>query len=178
MKRQLLPLFALLVLPSIGAAQRGGTRSAAGQHDELFKDDKPAGPTLRSGDLEDKNPLKLLIDKRKDLKLTDAQLSAFKDSEKQLKEKTAPSLHALDSLVHVMQQSSTGNVTQADAGGSARLTLHNVLQTVGETYDGAATAAVATLDPDQEAKAKELLAGLQQDTQKMVMQKMGGGDHP
>ena len=64
-------------------------------------------------DLEDMSPLKLLIDKRKDLKLTDAQVSTFKDSEGKLKDKNAPLFKAVDSLVREMRPGS-GHVGTED----------------------------------------------------------------
>ena len=46
---------------------------------------------LSNKDIENVSPIKLLIDKRKDLKLTDDQLAKLKDREDKLKESMKPS---------------------------------------------------------------------------------------
>jgi len=93
-----LAIVALLLVPAISFAQRGG-RTQADRKTPLFdKEEAPKGPTLRVRDIEDQSPLKLLIDKRKDLKLTDDQLKQIKDLEGKLKEQNQPLFKALDSL--------------------------------------------------------------------------------
>jgi hypothetical protein len=89
---------ALLFVPSLALAQRGGASSQAAKHTEMDPQ-TASGPTLRTRDIEDMSPIKLLIDKRKDLKLTDAQLSGLKDAEPKLKEANAPLLKQVDSLM-------------------------------------------------------------------------------
>ncbi|HMA25019.1 MAG TPA: hypothetical protein VKP00_13515 [Gemmatimonadaceae bacterium] len=102
MNRRYLIAAALFFLPSVATAQR--TRTQSDRRTELFvKDSSRQSQVLRGRDVEDQSPPKLLIDKRKDLKLTDAQLSQLKDSEGKLKERNAPLLKAIDSLVHEMR---------------------------------------------------------------------------
>jgi len=77
---------AVLLLPTLALAQRGG-RTQADRKTPLFdKEEMPKGPTLRVRDIEDQSPLKLLIDKRKDLKLSDAQVTQLKESETKVKD--------------------------------------------------------------------------------------------
>src|SRR4051812_15497585 len=99
MNRRLILVASLLALPTVAMAQRGG-RSRATEHEPMTdKNLGPQGPTLRQRDVEDSSPLKLLIDKRKDLKLSDAQLDGLKQAEKKLKEQNEPLLKSIDSLV-------------------------------------------------------------------------------
>ncbi|MDB4875713.1 MAG: hypothetical protein JWM41_2159 [Gemmatimonadetes bacterium] len=176
MSRRLL-LVALLVLPSLAAGQRGGgTRSQADKRTELFgKDSMPKGPSLRARDLEDQSPLKLLIDKRKDLKLTDAQLSTLKDAEPKLKETDAPLLKAVDSLVHELRPSGNSSAEERTRLRDARVSLMTVLVAIRTSYDEAGKAAITSLDADQQSKAKDLLAKQQQETEKLLSERMGGG---
>jgi hypothetical protein len=180
MSRRLLVIAipALLALPSLAVAQRGGgTRSQADRKTDLFaRDSTPKGPSLRARDLEDQSPLKLLIDKRKDLKLTDAQLAKLKDAEPKLKEDNAPLLKAIDSLVHDMRPSGP-NQSQEEKTRlrDDRVSLRTVLVSIRTNYDAAAKDALAALDADQQAKAKDLLAERQKDGDKVVSEKLGEG---
>lgn len=175
MNRRILFLATLLAIPSIAVAQRGGgTRST--KHDAAFgKDDGPQGPTLRPRDVEDWSPLHLFIDKRKDLKLSDAQTDAFKQSEKTLKDKNAPFLKLVDSLVHEMRpplnETDESRARLRDAGQY----LREMLKSIDENYDAAAKSALATLDAEQQTKANELLAKLHEDAARTMREKLGGG---
>jgi hypothetical protein len=138
------------------------------------EDEQAMRPTLRLGDLEDQSPLKLLIDKRKDLKLTDAQLAELKTKESTLNDKSAPTLKLADSLINELHTSPTSD----DAKAKARFTasaLGHVIEALRATYDSAGTDAVTSLAADQQGKAKEMLDKQKQDGTKMLQKKMGGG---
>lgn len=177
MNRKLFLLATLAVLPSLAAAQRGGgARTQADKPVDMFskEDEQSMRPTLRLGDLEDQSPLKLLIDKHKDLKLTDAQLADFKTRESTLKDKSVPTLKLADSLINQLHSSSSSD----DARAKARFTasaLGHVIESLRATYDSAGTDAVAALDAAQQPKAKELLDKQKEDGTKMLQKKMGGG---
>ena len=77
MRSRLLIIASLFVLPTLATAQRGGSRTQSDRHTDLFdKSSLPKAPLLRTRDIEAQSPLKLLIDKRKDLKLSEAQMAA------------------------------------------------------------------------------------------------------
>src|ERR1051325_649418 len=103
--RRLLLGFALVALPSLASAQRGTRSQAAAGRDRTLMDDagktRPSQITAR--DLEEQSPIKLLIDKRKDLKLSDAQLSAIKDVESKLKAQNATLYKVVDSVNNEMR---------------------------------------------------------------------------
>jgi gas vesicle protein len=174
MIRRSLLLTALLVAPSLAAAQR---TTAANKHTEMMpKDDGPKGPALRVRDIEDQSPLRLLIDKRKDLALTDAQLSQIKDAEGKLKEKNAPLYKSVDSLIHELRPSS--NTPTADEKirlRSANSSLMNVIGDIRMNYDASAKDAVALLTADQQTKANELLAKQREEADRTVREKLGSG---
>src|SRR3954468_6227992 len=165
MQHKALLLLSFLVLPAASFAQRGGgTRSQADRHTPLM-DDKgaPKGPTLRVRDVEDMSPIKRLIDKRKALKLNDAQVDRLKESETSLKQKSEPLLKRVDSLVHEIKVASASE--SADAKSRARepmIALRGTLQQIQDSYDVAATEATSSFDAEQQAKSKEILAKLKE----------------
>jgi hypothetical protein len=132
--------------------------------------------TLRVRDVEDQSPIKLLIDKRKDLKLTDAQLSQLKDTESKLKDKNAPLLKAVDSLVRDMRSAASSQSDEARSRArNARMGLMTTLGDVRANYDASAKDAVAALDPDQQSKAAELLEKQKQEMERFFQERLGGG---
>jgi hypothetical protein len=177
MKRTLALVTCLAVLPAVTFAQRGGGgRTQADRHTPLFdKDAGPSGPTLRPRDLEEQSPVKLLIDKRKDLKLTDEQVNALKAAESQLKDKNAPLLKAIDSLVREMKpplnpsDESKARMRDASAG------LASTIRDIRANYDEAVKPILATLEAESQAKANDMLAKQKEEGEKTVREKMGGG---
>jgi LTXXQ motif family protein len=173
--KRLLVFATLVALPSVAASQR--TRSQADKRTELFdRDSSRQTQTLRVRDVEDQSPIKLLIDKRKDLKLTDAQLSQLKDTESKLKDKNAPLLKAVDSLVRDMRSAASSQSDEARSRArNARMGLMTTLGDVRANYDASAKDAVAALDPDQQSKAAELLEKQKQEMERFFQERLGGG---
>jgi hypothetical protein len=170
-------LLALLSAQStIADAQRSRTQSD--RRTELFDKDSSrqnAAPAVRVRDVEDQSPIKLLIDKRKDLKLTDAQLAQLKETEGKLKNKNAPLLNAIDSLARDLRSSSSGSSDDArERARAARMGLMSAMGQVRANYDDSAKEALAAFDADQQSKAGELLDKQRQDTDKYVQERVGG----
>lgn len=173
--KHLLILAMLVAVPSVATSQR--TRSQADKRTELFDKDSSSrqAPALRVRDVEDQSPIKLLIDKRKDLKLTDAQLSQLKDTEGKLKDKNAPLLKAVDSLVRDLRSATASQSDEARSRArTARMALMTTLGDIRANYDASAKDAVAALDPDQQSKATELLEKQRQETEKLFQERLGG----
>ena len=173
----------LLALPTLAFAQRGGGggggRTEATKHTQMFdKQDMPKGPTLRVRDIEDMSPIKRLIDKRKDLKLTEAQINALKDSETKLKQTNEPLLKAVDSLLHDVKQGAGDGASQ-DAREKSRDAFQSLMTTVheiGTNYDAAANEATATFDAEQQTQAKDFLAKLKEESESMLRERMNMGE--
>lgn len=177
MRSRLFIIASLFVLPTVATAQRGGSRTQSDRHTDLFdKSNLPKGPLLRTRDIEEQSPLKLLIDKRKDLKLSDAQLSQLKESEGKLNEKNAPLLKMTDSLVRELRsvEAAPSDDNQSHIG-LLRMALTNVLGGIRINYDAAAKDALATLDADQQPKATEMLDRQKQDAEKFINERLGSG---
>jgi hypothetical protein len=175
-----LPALPLLSLPAL--AQRGGGGGGAGS--KVQRGDKQADFSTMSGstiklsnrDIENISPLKLLIDKRKDLKLTDDQLAKLKDHEDKLKESMKPSFGALDSLRRIASPAGRN----PDEGDRARMMdtrrrFTEVVTGIRVQYDGAATDALSLLDETQQQQAKDLLQKQRAEADDMIRDKLGGG---
>lgn len=181
MNRRFLIIATLFALPLAGPTVMAGQRSRtqSDRRTELFDKDSSkqnAAPAVRARDIEDQSPIKLLIDKRKDLKLTDAQLSQLKDNEGKLKSKNAPLVSAIDSLAHELRSAAGGS--SDDARERARAVRMGLMSAIGEirtNYDAAGKEALAAFDADQQGKANELLDKQRQDTDKYVQERIGGG---
>ncbi len=172
MIRRALLLALLFAAPAILPAQRGGG-SRSGKRDEMFsKADK--GPLIRPREVEDQSPLKLLIDKKKDLKLTDAQVGQFKEFENKLKDKNESLMKAVDSLGREMSRTGGGNATADSLRNDSSLRrLRVVIANIQANYDVSATEAIATLDNEQKTKANELVTKQREDADKMYRSKLG-----
>jgi hypothetical protein len=168
-------LFAALVLLPIASA--AAQRSRATKRDPaVFADDAILrGPAIRGRDLEELSPIKLFIDKRKDLKLSDAQLDGLKKADETLKEQNKPLYKAIDSLAREMRPPMNSTPESQNRIREARRDLETTISTIHETYDAASKDAVGTFDADQQTKANELLAKLKEDGQKRIRDKMKTG---
>ena len=175
MIRRLIITSALLVAPTVLLAQRGGRTQADKRTELMDKSEIPKGLDIRVRDLEDQSPLHLLIDKRKDLNLTDAQLSQLKDAEEKLKEKNAPLYKSADSLIRATRLTSTSSDGDKSRAQSARNTMMEVIKTLNESYDGARKDAVALLDAQQQPKANELLDKQKEEAEKFFRDRMRRG---
>jgi hypothetical protein len=168
----------ILVVPSLLSAQRGGGGGGATRGEtranwnQIGKEG--AGLKLSNGDLEDVSPIKLLIDKRKDLKLTDAQLKQFKDLEAAQQPKVEPYFKALDSLRKAMKLSDQPSDEDRSRMMSAAGSVREVVGNIRIAYDATAASATALLDETQKKTAAELLDKQSNDVSEMLRDKLGG----
>ena len=90
----------LVLIPSVSFAQRGGGGSSTGSTTssggfggkggqktgfDAEKNAAPRAPSISGKDFEKASPLADLVDKKKDLKLTDAQVASIKDADAKLR---------------------------------------------------------------------------------------------
>ncbi|HVX39666.1 MAG TPA: hypothetical protein VHB25_08840 [Gemmatimonadaceae bacterium] len=177
MRTRLALLAALVALPSTTlAAQRGGSRGDH-SHTDLFQpQEMPSGPKLRDRDIQDLSDLKLLIDKHKDLQLTDDQVKTLEALENKEKDSTAQYFQLVDSLVHELRPPLNPSDADRNRMRATVLALRNVIRTIRETYAGDANAAIAQYTPEQQQKAKELMDKLREDGDKRIQERLGRGD--
>jgi hypothetical protein len=167
-----LPALPLLSLPALAQRKVRGDKDGASDFSQM------SGSTIKlsNKDIENFSPIKLLIDKRKDLKLTDDQLAKVKDREDKLKESMKPSFGALDSLRRIATPASRN----PDEGDRARMMesrrrFTEVVTGIRVQYDAAASDAVSLLDETQQKQAKELFDKQRAEADDVIRSKLGGG---
>jgi hypothetical protein len=168
-------LVLLVVLPAIASAQRqrgSFGRDAEPNWDELSKGS--GALQLSNKDVENISPLKLLIDKRKDLKLTDDQLAKLKDIDGKLKEQNVSLFKALDSLRKETRPSNRPSDDDRTRIMSARREVTGVVKDIRANYDASLTQALPLLDESQKATADGLLQKQNEEAEKLLREKMGG----
>lgn len=142
------------ILPSMSVAQGRGTRGEPDVDWNAVAKNGSTGPAFSAKDVDGMNAFKALVEKRKDLKLTDDQLARFKGFETALHEKNAPLGKAVDLLRKAMKPGS-GTPSAEDEARMviAREGLMGVLRQARSNNDAAgAPVAVAAdavgTDPD------------------------------
>jgi len=170
----------LAILAQSAAAQRApkmGTGSP--DWDKMGKSSASSAPqVLSKKDLEEMSPIARLLDKKKDLKLTDAQVAALKELETAGNCRDAELYEATDSLRKAMRPSGGGDPeAQRIRAFSAREAFTKSVADLRANFSADATAALAVLDEAQQPVAKELLAKQAKEADKTIEEKMraGGG---
>lgn len=176
-----LSILTLCLIPAIAAGQRsggsggsdrfGGGKAGREADWDRINGENAGGLQLSNKDLESISPIKLLVDKRKDLKLTDDQQKQIKGMESPLKEKNQPLFKALDSLRGEMKRSQYSQEARPVA---TRAEVVRVVSGIRENYAAALKEAMALLDDAQRTTATELAQKQTDDADKMVREKLGG----
>lgn len=179
-------LSVLLLVPTLAHAQRRGGGSG-GDGGSRVRGDPTAdwksvnganggGVKLSGRDVENMSPVKLLIDKRKDLKLTDDQLNRLEAIDSKLKDQNQDSFKALDSLRRAAQPPAHDpNDDDRARMMSARRSMSTTVATIRESYDAALKEALPILDEGQQKTATALLDKQRQDAEETLRDKLGGG---
>lgn len=166
----------LAFVPSLALAQRGGMGGAKKADWNSVEASAPRGPTISAKDLEKISPLRLFVDKKKDLKLSDAQLALLKDADAKLKTDNATRFQLVDSLKKELRGKS-GTLSAEDEAKMVlgREALMTTVSEIRASYEAAAKAAIAGFDDGQKKTAEELLAKEEEDNREMLRDKLGGG---
>ena len=175
-------LLSLVLVPTVALAQRSGGSSGRVRGDPKADwnsvENANKGVKLSKGDLENTSPVKLLLDKKKDLKLTDDQVNKLKELDGKVKDANEPSFKALDSLKRLAQpplHSGDPKDDERDRMMNARRGLTAVVGTIRGNYESSATDAMAILDETQRKTATDLLTKQKEEADDMVREKLGGG---
>lgn len=171
-----LAVLAFCVLPSIASAQRrtmGGSKEA--DWNAIAEKSAPAGPTITAKDFEKVSPFKALLDKKKDLKLTEAQLTTLTTANASLLAANADRFKALDSLKKEAKPKTSGDPSAEDETRLviAREALQGVVRDIRASFDEAAKN-LEGLDEGQKSSASAVLAKNTEQMQEMLRDKMGG----
>jgi Spy/CpxP family protein refolding chaperone len=182
MRHTPLALIALAVISTTAAGQSGADQKRGTGRDAdwgaVLKDNR-IGMKLSNGDVEDMDPVKRLIDKRKDLKLSDEQQQKLKDIQGKTKEINKPLFKQLDSLRQAMRPRA-GFDEDADRArmALAREAAANTVVNIRANFATGLTEAKPILTPDQTPKADELLAKQAQDAEETLRKEMGMSGAP
>jgi hypothetical protein len=172
-----LAVIALLLIPTIADAQR------TNRGKELFGDwnkpDTAMGrpvPKIAKTDLERFSAVKLIADKKKNLKLSDDQLKQFKDLGKQEDATNDPLYRRVDSLRLSMRRRAGVDGDQERARTTlARQELMSVIQQIRANYDSTFQAGMPLLDETQKQTATQLVEKEREEAEAALRSKLGGG---
>ncbi|MBY0489909.1 MAG: hypothetical protein K2R93_08710 [Gemmatimonadaceae bacterium] len=178
--RLVVPLVAtLLSLPALAHAQRGGGGRGMGGSKEAdwnsVMSDIPKGPSISGKDFVEASPLAMFLDKKKDLKLTDAQITAIKAADDKLQAANKDRYALVDSLKKQMRPSVAPTAEDDARLAIARESMQGVVRDIRASQETETKAVVQTLDAEQQKTAEELLAKHAEKVQKMMREKMGPG---
>ena len=178
-------LVAFIVLPSIAGAQMGraGSQTATAEARRArssIERDAPPPMKLKVGDLEDLSPVRLLVDKRKNLKLTDDQQAGLKAIGSKVDQANEPLLAKFDSLRLVMRPRQNATDEEMVRMAIGREALGPLIRSILVNYDASVPPAMALLDAAQQATAQGLLDKQAKEGTEMIREKMGraGGGPP
>jgi hypothetical protein len=144
-KARLIIAAALMIVPTIVVAQRGGGggRRGGGGRGESGGASAKAGE-LKSDDIEKLNPAKILLDKRKDLKIDDAQKAQLETIATRYEWNTRVFVTKVDSI-------------QGVAGSEKRSALVEALGSVRQEFDTASAHSMSVLTDAQRPQAAKLM---------------------
>ena len=180
MQHTRIALIAALFAPAMLVAQRGGGGGMGGSKrpdmNAIAPKTGPSGPTISPKDFENASVFKLFLDKKKDLKLTDAQLVLMKESDAKLKEANKARFVIMDSLKRDAKPRTSGTPSAEDEAilVIARESLRGVVADIRSSYDAAAKDAVLSLDESQKPAADKLMEKYREEMQDMLREKLGG----
>ncbi len=168
---------ALLLIPALASAQRKKMGDVPDPWNDIKKQSN-AGIQLSVRDIEDMSPIKLLADKRRDLKLTDDQQKQIKDIDAKLKETNKPLLKMLDSLKSESKpKAATANNVLSEDDAHTQAVMNDFMAALGivrTNYEASLKEAMALLDAAaQQPKAQELLAKQAKDNEETLKDKLG-----
>jgi hypothetical protein len=141
-------------------AQRGGRSRGKSDDNNVSKGPmRPKRDQYSSKEIQKENMVDFILDKKKDLKLSDDEVKALKEINDHLKDTTKAQLHSLDSLANEIRYSG-----QEDAAG--RIFGAQYLADVRRQYDEHLQAALGKLNEEQQKAANALIESRRQELAK------------
>jgi len=166
----------VLIAGSAAAQSREPKRGTAPPDwDKLGRSSPSASAqVLSKKDLEEMNPVTRILEKKKDLKLTEAQVAKLKEMETAGNGRDASLFEATDSLRKEMRSSGGGEDQRVKAF-AAREAFTKAVTDLRANYAADAAASLAVLGDAQQPAAKELLEKQAKDADKTIEEKMRAG---
>jgi hypothetical protein len=156
-RRRLSVLLLLLVIPVIASAQRtGGRRSSDGGSRGSERAGAQASATISAKDLENQNPIELILDKKKDLGLSGTEVDELEKLNDRLKDSVKQSLHTIDSIAKAMKRTGDAAPTTGQMFIGRTVTSQQVAL-VRTQYEAALKDALTKLDAARQPTATALV---------------------
>lgn len=169
-------VIALFLIPSVAVAQGRKTRGEKEADWDKIDKSVQAGPKVDKGDIENFSAIKVIVDKKKDLKLSDDQLKKFKDLDKQEEGVNDGLYKKVDSLRMAMRHRAGEDADQEKARTTlARQELLSVIREIRSSYDSTFQAAMPLLDVNQQKTATEIVEKEREGAEEDLRSKLGGG---
>ena len=154
-------LAVLLVLPTILSAQKKGDRSKSEMEKEKDKLALDTGKVRGSGimstkDLQKDNMVAFVLDKKKDLKLSDDEVKALKGINDRLKDTVSVAMNTLDSIASRMRRTGDLAPTEGDRN-VGRLIASDRIAEVRSQYDASLKEALTKLSDEHQKAANDLI---------------------
>lgn len=173
MRPLLVAAVVLALLPLGVQAQKRGT--APPDWDKMGKSSSATtAQLLTRKEVEEMEPVGLLVDKRKDLKLNEAQFASLKAMEAEGKVRDASLYEAMDSLRKELRGAGAGGDDARQRMAAAREEFAKVVGRIRANFAADATTAVAALDESQRAAATTLLEKQRAEAEETLEKKMRG----
>ena len=170
-----LAVLAILLLPATADAQRRTRGEKTANWDEIEKS-SAAAPRFSTKDVEEFSALRIVVEKRKDLKLNDDQAKQLRDLTKQEEEALKPRLTVLDSLRLAMRVRPGEDPDLERARTTlARQEVLRVIDEIRTGYDSTFKVGLPLLDEGQQKSAQDLVQRERQDREQDLRDKIGGG---
>jgi hypothetical protein len=174
MRRYSVALIALLVVPTLTQAQRKMRGEKEANWNQIDKSVQ-ANIKISRGDLEKLSGIKIAVDKKKDLKLSNDQLAKLQDLDKQ--EETAMESHfkLVDSLKLAARWRQGEDSLQERARTTlARQELMSAVRQIQSSYDSTFQFALPVLDETQRKAVAEHVQKQREDAQADIQKALGG----
>ncbi len=177
MRNSRLAIVLLTLIPATLTAQRGmgggGMRGGRGGGQEGGS--RGGGSStlqLSNGDVEEMSPIKRLIDRRKDLQLSDAQVKQFKDLEAEMKARNEHMFKQLDSLRKDMTFSGQPSDDAFTRIANDREAVTDLVGNIRLSYNETLKRAMERLDEGQKPKAQALVDQLNDEADQTLEKKL------
>lgn len=169
---------AALLTPALAAAQRGGRGggSYGKKFDASSSDD--ANRAMSGRDFEKRSVVRVLLDNKKKLSLSDEQTAKFEAAASELTTQHAPIYTRVDSLQKVMRAVGNGSGASEDEkqhAMGARVAMSDVMDQMRSADEHATGVLMALLTDEQKEKATKVLEDAREETRGAPR---GGGRRP
>ena len=164
----------LLAVPTVADAQ-GRTRGDKTANWDQIESANPSGPRVTRKDVEAFSGIGIVVDRRKDLKLSDDQVRQLRDLARREEGAVEPRFAAFDSLRAAMRSRAGVDADEERARTTiARQELMTAIGAIRSVYDSTLTGALSVLDETQRTMARDVVAKAQTEADEKLRERFRG----